>query len=209
MSGRRILAALLTLSIVVSGPGLARTGSAQPAPPAPPGGQPPPPPPGAQQPPPPPGTQSPQAPQPAPGDASAAAMPEVTPARLSYLNGEVSFWRAGADDWAPATLNTPLAPGDILYAGPNGNVEIQVGPRAFVRAAYGTQIGLDNQEPEYTQFRVTGGQVALDLRGLPPNSTLEVDTPNAAFTVDRPGYYHLDVDQDSSRLGVYRGAVPR
>ena len=34
MSTRRILAALLTLSIVVSGPGLARTGSAQPAPPA-------------------------------------------------------------------------------------------------------------------------------------------------------------------------------
>ena len=68
-----------------------------------------------------------------------------------------------------------------------------------------TQIGLDNQEPEYTQFRVTGGQVALDLRGLPPNSTLEVDTPNAALTVDRPGYYHLDVNQDSSRLGVYRG----
>jgi hypothetical protein len=142
---------------------------------------------------------------PAPGDPSSAAIPEVTPPRLSYLNGEVSFWRAGADDWAPASLNTPLAPGDILYAGPNGNVEIQVGPRAFVRAAYGTQIGLDNQEPEYIQLRVTGGQAALDLRGLPPNSTLEVDTPNAAFTVDHPGYYHLDVDQSSSRLGVYRG----
>ena len=74
-----------------------------------------------------------------------------------------------------------------------------------MRAAYGTQVGLDNQEPEYIQLRVTGGQVALDLQGLPPSSTLEVDTPNAAFTVDRPGYYHLDVNQDSSRLGVYRG----
>ena len=40
MRTRRILAALLTLSIVVSGPGLARTGNAQPAPPAPPGAQP-------------------------------------------------------------------------------------------------------------------------------------------------------------------------
>ena len=209
MRTRRILAALLTLSIVVSGPGLARAGSAQPAPPPPPAGQPPPPPPsappGAQQPLPPPGTQPTQAPPPAPGDPSSAPIPEVTPARLSYLYGEVSFWRAGADDWAPATLNTPLAPGDILYAGPNGNIEIQVGPHAFVRAAYGTQIGLDNQEPEYTQFRVTGGQVALDLRGLAANSAIEVDTPNAAFTVDRPGYYHLDVSQDSSRLGVYRG----
>ena len=206
MSARRILAALLTLSIVVSGPGLARVGSAQPAPPAP-GAQPSPPPPpppappGAQQPPPPPGTQTIQA----PATAAADSLPEVTPARLSYLDGEVSFWRAGADDWAPATLNTPLAPGDILYAGPNGNVEIQVGPHAFVRAAYGTQIGLDNQEPDYIQLRVTGGQAALDLRGLPPNSTIEVDTPNAAFTVDRPGYYRLDVDQNSSGLGVYRG----
>src|SRR6188474_1896380 len=194
MSTRRILAALLTLSIVVSGPGLARTGSAQQAPPAPPGAQPPPPPPpappGAQQPPPPPGTQTIQAPAPAAAD----SLPEVTPARLSYLDGEVSFWRAGADDWAPATLNTPLAPGDILYAGPNGNVEIQVGPHAFVRAAYGTQIGLDNQEPEYVQLHVTAGQAALDLRALSPS-----------FTVDRPGYYHLDVDQSSSRLGVYRG----
>ena len=217
MSARRILAALLTLSIVVSGPGLARVGSAQPAPPAPPGAQPSPPPPpappGARQPAPPPGTQSIQAPPPAPSDGSTAPIPEVTPARLSYLYGEVSFWRAGADDWAPATLNTPLAPGDILYAGPNGNVEIQVGPRAFVRAAYGTQIGLDNQEPDYIQLRVTGGQVALDLRELPPSSTLEVDTPNAAFTVDRPGYYHLEVNQDSSRLGAYRGGsamiIPR
>ena len=205
MGARRILAALLTLSIVVSGPGLARVGSAQPAPPAP-GPSPP---------------TSPPARRPAattptwnPDHAGAgtcarrsvaAPLPEVTPARLSYLYGEVSFWRAGADDWAPATLNTPLAPGDILYAGPNGNTEIQVGPRAFVRAAYGTQIGLDNQEPDYIQLRVTGGQVALDLRELPPSFTLEVDTPNAAFTVDRPGYYHLEVNQDSSRLGVYRG----
>jgi hypothetical protein len=78
MSARRILAALLTLSIVVSGPGLARVGSAQPAPPAPgaqPSPPPPPAPPGAQQPPPPPGTQTIQAPAPAAAD----SLPEVTP----------------------------------------------------------------------------------------------------------------------------------
>jgi len=31
-----------------------------------------------------------------------------------------------------------------------GNVEIQVGPRAFVRAAEETQMGLDNQEPDFS-----------------------------------------------------------
>ena len=55
---------------------------------------------------------------------------EATPPRVSYVHGEVSFWRPGAADWAPAALNMPLAPGDVLYAGPAGNVEIQIGPRA-------------------------------------------------------------------------------
>ena len=47
---------------------------------------------------------------------------EATPARVSYINGEVSFWRPGAEEWAEARVNTPLAPGDVLYSGPGGNV---------------------------------------------------------------------------------------
>ena len=57
----------------------------------------------------------------------------VTPPRLSYLDGPVSFWRPGAEDWAPAEPNMALAPGDELHTGHAGNAELQVGPRAFVR----------------------------------------------------------------------------
>src|SRR5436853_833598 len=89
---------------------------------------------------------------------------EITPTRVSYLYGEVSFWRPGAQEWAEAKANTPLVPGDVLYTGQDGNVELQIGPRAFVRAGNSTQIGLDNEEPDYTQFRVTAGHAALDAR---------------------------------------------
>ena len=65
-----------------------------------------------------------------------------TPPRLSFVDGQVSFWRPGAQDWTQAQVNTPLAPGDLLYTGPPGNLEIQIGPRAFVRAWANTQIGL-------------------------------------------------------------------
>src|SRR2546430_4050010 len=57
-----------------------------------------------------------------------------TPPRLSYTNGEVSFFRPGAQDWASAQANTPLAPGDELYTSTQGDLELQVGTRAFVRA---------------------------------------------------------------------------
>jgi hypothetical protein len=130
---------------------------------------------------------------------------EATPARVSYINGEVSFWRPGAEEWAEARVNTPLAPGDLLYTGSGGNVEIQFGPRAFVRAGNGTQIGLDNQEPDYVQFRVIAGHAALDLRELPAGNTVEIATPNAAFTVERTGYYHVDLTEDSATFRTHRG----
>ncbi len=116
-----------------------------------------------------------------------------TPPRLSFVDGQVSFWRPGAQDWAQAQINTPLAPGDQLYTGSSGNVELQVGGRAFVRAWGNTQIGLESHEPDFLQFKVTGGRTAFDLRAMEPGRTVEVNTPSAAFTIEHPGYYRVDV----------------
>ena len=128
-----------------------------------------------------------QAPAPAPDTATS------TPPRLSYIDGQVSFWRPGAEDWTPAQPNIALAPGDELYTGHPGNIELQIGPRAFVRAWGDTQLGLANQVSDLLQLRVTTGYVALDVRGVEPGRAIEVDTPHAAFTIDRPGYYRVDV----------------
>src|SRR5437667_53888 len=143
MSARQTVAGVLLLSMLLGSPAFTWRADAQATPPAP------------------------SAP-PAPAEGQAPTeSTDATPPRVSYINGQVSFWRPGADDWAPAKLNTPLAPGDVLYAGPDGNVEIQVGAGAFVRAAEGTQIGLDNQEPDFIQLRVTGGRAA-STRNVPP-----------------------------------------
>ena len=37
-----------------------------------------------------------------------------TPPRLSFIDGQVSFLRPGAQDWTPAQVNIPLSPGDQL-----------------------------------------------------------------------------------------------
>lgn len=116
-----------------------------------------------------------------------------TPPRLSFVDGQVSFWRPGAQEWVQAQLNTPLAPGDQLYTGSPGNLELQIGARAFVRGWANTQIGLENQEPDFLQFKVTAGRASFDLRTLEPGHTVEVATPNAAFTIEHPGYYRVNV----------------
>ena len=116
-----------------------------------------------------------------------------TPPRLSFVDGQVSFFRPGDPDWTPARVNTPLAPGDQLYTGSPGNLELQIGARAFVRGWANTQIGLENQEPDYLQFKLTAGHASFDLRTLEPGHTVEVATPSAAFTIDRAGYYRVHV----------------
>jgi hypothetical protein len=128
-----------------------------------------------------------------------------TPPRLSFLDGEVSFWRPGADDWVPARINTPLAPGDALYTGSGANLELQVGPRGFVRAGEETQLGLENQEPEFLQLKVPSGHASLDLRALTAGNTVELDTPNAAFTIETSGYYRLDVSDTTTTFISRRG----
>ncbi len=144
------------------------------------------------------------APPPPPG-AVAPVDPAVTPARLSLVHDAVSFWRPGADQWAPAALNTPLAPGDELYTGPAGNVEIQVGPQTFIRGAQETQLGIDNQDVDFVQVHVTLGHVAVDAAQLPQGSAIEVDTPNGAFTIAQRGYYRIDVTGEWTALAVHRG----
>jgi len=119
-----------------------------------------------------------------------------TPPRLSFVDGKVSFWRQGADDWTVAQINTPLAPGDEVYTASPANLEIQIGARAFVRAWANTQLGLTNQEPDFLQFKLTAGSASFDVRTIDPGHTVEVDTPNAAFTIEHAGYYRVDVKGD-------------
>ncbi len=123
-----------------------------------------------------------------------AADEAPTPPRLAFIDGPVSFLRAGAPDWSPARINTPLAAGDRLYAGTNANLEIQIGARAFVRAAGGTELAIVSLEPDFLQFELKGGHASLDLRSLAAGETVELDTPNAVFTIEHTGYYRAFVD---------------
>jgi len=149
-----------------------------------------------------------QAPPP-PGAPVAAAAPSAdsigaTPPRLAYAQGPVSFWRPGAADWAPAQVNTPLVPGDELYTGHEGLLELQVGGRAYVRAWGDTQLGLPNQEPDFLQLKITTGHATLDLRTVEPGRSVEIDTPHAAFAIDSPGYYRVDVTPERTSFVTRR-----
>jgi len=119
----------------------------------------------------------------------------VNPLRLSYTTGSVSFWRNGAEDWVDARLNTPIISGDALYTSPDSVLELQGEGRMFIRADDRTEVSVVNQTPDFLQIKVASGRVSLDIRSLPvAGYNIEIATPHAVFTIDRVGYYRVDVN---------------
>ena len=128
-----------------------------------------------------------------------------TPPRLSYLDGEVSYWRPGADEWARAQPNLPLAEGDALYTGNDANFEVQFGGRSFVRADENSQLSLVAQDEHAIQFKLAGGRASFDMRRMTVGDTVEVSTPNAVFTIEHPGYYRVEVSSGDTHFITRRG----
>ena len=116
-------------------------------------------------------------------------------ARLSYASGSVSFEPAGTDEWVDAIVNRPMTTGDKLWADQDGRVEVRIDSYAL---RLGPQTGFSflNLDDNVVQVRLTEGSLNIRVRRLDENQTLEIDTPNLAFNVLRPGSYRIDVNEN-------------
>jgi len=116
-------------------------------------------------------------------------------ARLSYASGSVSFEPAGTDEWVDAIVNRPMTTGDKLWADQDGRVEVRIDSYAL---RLGPQTGFSflNLDDNVVQVRLTEGSLNIRVRRFDENQTLEIDTPNLAFNVLRPGSYRIDVNEN-------------
>ena len=129
------------------------------------------------------------------------AEPPARAARLSYLGGTVSFAPAGQSDWVQATFNRPVTTGDRLWIDANSRAELQVGGTA-IRLGAATSVTVLNLDDRMTQMQLSQGTLVLRVRRLRQDQSFEVDTPNLAFTLHRPGEYRVDVDPNGNATTV-------
>ncbi len=124
-------------------------------------------------------------------------------ARLNLIEGAVSYLPSGGqdNDWVAASLNRPLTTGDRLWADANSRSELHIGSTA-IRMDSNTGISFLNLDDTTVQIRLSDGAMIVRLRGLDPGNSFEVDTPNLAFTINRPGDYRLETDPNSNRTAI-------
>src|SRR5208282_1578623 len=133
----------------------------------------------------------------APGGPGANMDPPGRVARLNYINGTVSLRPDSVPDWAPAALNFPLTAGYHLWTDQGSHAELQIGPTA-VRLADETALAVLNLDDRMAQFSLTQGAVNVRVAMMNPGEVIEVDSPNGAATLTRPGSYRFDVNADGN-----------
>ena len=129
-------------------------------------------------------------------------------ARISYLQGDVSFLRAGINQWSQASLNFPATTGDRIYAGKHARAELEVGPYV-ARIWERTDLTVTNLNDQIMQLGLAEGSLRVTIRELASGNTVEVDTPNGALTLQRQGKYRVDVDRkgDQTTVSVIDGEL--
>lgn len=115
-------------------------------------------------------------------------------ARLSYAQGNVSFNPAGTDDWVNAVVNRPMTTGDKLWSDSGARAELHLGSAA-IHLSGTTGFSFLNLTDQIVQLRLTEGTINIRVKRLGDDETFEVDTPNLAFTILRPGRYRINVNE--------------
>jgi hypothetical protein len=121
--------------------------------------------------------------------------------RLSYMNGDVSFRPGDVEDWSGADVNRPLTTGDHLWTDEGARAEVHVGSAAL-RLNSKTSFEFLNLDDANVQIRLAEGSLSIHLRDLSDQETYEIDTPNVAFSLLRPGDYRIEVNPDNQTTGT-------
>jgi hypothetical protein len=127
-------------------------------------------------------------------------------ARLSYAQGTVSFNPGGTDDWVSAVVNRPITTGDKLWTDNGARAELHIGSAA-IRLSSNTGFSFLNLDDRMAQIRLTEGTINVRVRRLEQDETFEIDTPNLAFSILRPGNYKINVNEagDATLVSVRDG----
>ncbi len=132
--------------------------------------------------------------------------PPARVARMNLAQGSVSFQPGGEGDWVDAVPNRPLTTGDNLWADKDSRAELHVGSTS-IRLGSETSLTFLELDDHVLQLRLAQGSVLMRVHHFDDDDTVEIDTPNLAFTVQRTGEYRVDVHPDGQTtvVDVYQG----
>jgi hypothetical protein len=131
--------------------------------------------------------------------------PPARVGRMNFTQGSVSFQPGGEGDWVDAVPNRPLTTGDNLWVDRDSRAELHAGSTS-IRLGSETSLTFLELDDHVLQLRLAQGSTLVRVHHLDDADTVEIDTPNLAFMVQRTGEYRVNVDPGHTTIvDVYQG----
>jgi hypothetical protein len=118
-------------------------------------------------------------------------------ARLSYMEGSVSFQPGGETEWVEAVRNRPMTTGDQIWADRDSRAELELGS-AKIDLSSNTGVSILNLDDRTVQIQLSSGSINVRVRRMDRDDIFEIDTPNQAFSVYQPGRYRVEASEDGT-----------
>ena len=125
--------------------------------------------------------------------AAQQADPPERIARFDLIEGSAQHQTGADSQTRPADTGWPLIAGDRVWTDTGSRAEIDSGGM-LLRLDGGSVMEFTALDPQTTQLKLTQGTLGVQLRAAEPGQRYEIDTPNLAFVITRPGRYRIDVD---------------
>jgi hypothetical protein len=122
-------------------------------------------------------------------------------ARLSFIQGSVSYQPSGDSDWVQADPNRPFTIGDNLWADQDSRAELHIGSTA-IRLSAQTGVSILNLDDRTVQLQLAQGEIEVHVRHVVAGDAFEVDTPNLAVQLTQSGEYLIRTNPDDNTTSV-------
>ncbi|HUV51957.1 MAG TPA: DUF6600 domain-containing protein [Dehalococcoidia bacterium] len=126
--------------------------------------------------------------------------------RISLIEGDVQIKTPDAGDWGYASINTPLAEGDQVWAPQGGRVELQLNSGTYIRLSENSALQILSMDKDSSQFYLSQGY-AYVYYGAPGGSVIQVDTPDASTRAFDNAVFRIDMSEQYTDVAVYKGYV--
>ncbi|MBR7799109.1 DUF6600 domain-containing protein [Undibacterium fentianense] len=127
-------------------------------------------------------------------------------ARIGYAFGTINFADAGSNEWVPLLPNRPISSGDSVFVADAGRAELQVGANAL-RMHERTRLSFISLTDDNTQIQLSQGTIVVRVRALQDRENFEISTPNMRLSIQEPGEYRINVNDDQTTSVIVRRGV--
>ncbi|MBI5102488.1 MAG: FecR domain-containing protein [Nitrospirae bacterium] len=126
--------------------------------------------------------------------------------RISLIEGELQINTPEAEDWGLASVNTPLAEGDQLWAPQGSRAELQLNGGTYIRLDGNSALQILSMDRDASQFYLSQGSAYIYF-DAPDSSVIQVDTPDASTRAFDRAVFRIDMSDQYTDIAVYRGRV--